>query len=222
MKISGAILHIGKRQQRVAVEDWMPVIRQLGVEAVIFDCDGTLVDSADAHFHSMQDAAEAQGLSMDRSWYNQRRGLSRMSLLSEFRKVSDGPFEVQVAIADSIAAFSRHIPKIRAIGETADLLRQVRATDLAVAIGTNAEATIARQSLEAAGLNGEVSVLVSIDDAGEPKPAPTIFLCAAEALRIAPERILVIEDSPQGIDAACAAGMASFLLVEDVTGHFER
>ena len=222
MTISGAVLHTGQQQRHVTVEDWFPVIRQLAVQAVIFDCDGTLVNSADAHFHSMQDAAEAQGLKMDRSWYNDRRGLSRMSLFSEFSKESDGPCDAQKAIDDSIAAFSRHVGKITAIPETLDLLRQVRAADLAVAIGTNAEAAIARRSLEAAGLSGEVSVIVSIEDSGEPKPSPTIFLCAARKLEVAPARTLVIEDSPQGVDAARAAGMASFLLVEDESGHFER
>jgi HAD superfamily hydrolase (TIGR01509 family) len=216
MKLSGAILHMGKGQRRIGVEDWMPVIRQLGVQAVIFDCDGTLVDSADAHFHAMQDAAEAQGLSMDRDWYDQRRGLGRVALFSEFKAACDGRFEVKQATADSIAAFSRHVPKIHAIAETADLLRRVRAANLAVAVGTNAEAAIARRSLQAAGLSGEISVLVSIDDTGEPKPSSAIFLCAARLLGVAPEHILVIEDSPLGIDAARAAGMVSFLLVEDV------
>ena len=222
MKISGAILHKENQQQRVAVADWMRMIRKLAIQAVIFDCDGTLVNSAGAHFHSMQDAAEAQGLTMDQRWYNDRRGLSRVALFSEFKKESDGPCDVQRAVEDSIAAFSRHAGKITAIPETVDLLREVRAADLAVAIGTNAEAAIARRSLEAAGLSGEVSVIVSIEDSGEPKPAPTIFLCAARKLEVAPARTLVIEDSPQGIDAACAAGMASFLLVEDASGHFER
>lgn len=218
MRISGAILHQGNEQSYVDIKDWMPVIRQLGVEAVIFDCDGTLVDSAEAHFHSMQDAAEAQGLRMDRSWYDQRRGLSRMSLFSEFQKVSDGRCDVEQAVNDSIASFSRHVPRISAIAETADLLRQIRVADLAVAVGTNAEAAIARQSLKAAGLSGEVSVIVSIEDTGDPKPSPAIFLCAAGTLGAAPERTLVIEDSPQGINAARAAGMASFLLVECASG----
>lgn len=222
MKISGAILHQGEERRLVAVEDWMQAIRQLGVEAVIFDCDGTLVDSADAHFACMQDAAAAQGLRMDRGWYDQRRGLCRVSLFAEFRKKSDGHCDVQQAVNDSIAAFTRHAARIRAISETVDLLRQARAADLAVAIGTNAEAAIARQSLNQAGLGGEVPVLISIEDTGEPKPSPAIFLHAAGKLGVAPERALVIEDSQQGIDAAQAAGMASFLLAGDGSVQLER
>ena len=52
----------------------MAEIRQLGIPAVIFDCNETLVDSAAAHFHAMQDAVAVQGLRMDRVWYTDRRG----------------------------------------------------------------------------------------------------------------------------------------------------
>ena len=103
-----------------------------------------------------------------------------------------------------------------------DLLRQVCAADLAVAVGTNAEPAIARRSLEEVGLSGEVPVLVSVEDTGEPKPSPAIFLHAAGKLGVAPERALVIEDSQQGIDAAQAAGMASFLLAGDGSVQPER
>lgn len=212
MPITGGLLKFGGDEVFVGVQDWMPTIERLGFTSVIFDCDGTLVDSAEAHFLCMQEAAKAQGLRMKRQWYDQRRGLSRASLFSEFEHQAEGRFDAALAVADSIAAFTRNATAVSAIAETVRLLRQVRAAGLTVAVGTNAEAAIARRSLEIAGLKEEVSILVSIDDADLPKPSPAIFLLAARKLGAAPERTLVIEDSPQGIEAADRAGMASLLL----------
>jgi beta-phosphoglucomutase-like phosphatase (HAD superfamily) len=48
---------------------------------VIFDCDGTLVDSSDLHLRSFQSALRAQGHDMDRDWYHARTGLDRLSTL---------------------------------------------------------------------------------------------------------------------------------------------
>ena len=59
-------------------ETWQNDILQLGYKSFIFDCDGTLVESADVHFTSFQEAAAAQGYELDRDWYSVRTGLDRV------------------------------------------------------------------------------------------------------------------------------------------------
>ena len=70
----GILDHRGCREP-LASGQWIDAFRHHRFEAAIFDCDGTLVDSAEAHFHAFQQAVAAQGEKMDPGWYRDRTGL---------------------------------------------------------------------------------------------------------------------------------------------------
>ena len=216
--ITGATLHAGDRVRSVAVQDWLAAIEGLSAKAVIFDCDGTLVHSADAHFRAMRDAATAQGFTMAEGWYRQRTGLDRATLFAEFQAATAPSFDVARAIRDSIAAFPQHADLITPVPETAALLASLLEHGYPVAVGTNAEASIARTSLSAVGLGDVFAAIVSISDTLPPKPDPALFQEAARRLGVAPAQCLVIEDSRQGLAAARAAGMSVLLLEIAETG----
>ena len=59
----------------------MPLLLPTPFRALIFDCDGTLVDTAPAHFYAITEALKVQGHTMDRSWYMARAGLTPDALL---------------------------------------------------------------------------------------------------------------------------------------------
>lgn len=210
--IIGATLHAGDRVRSVAVQDWLAAFEGLAVKAVIFDCDGTLVHSAEAHFRAMQDAAAAQGYVMANDWYRLRTGLDRASLFDEFKTVAGPSFDVERGIRDSIAAFALHTALIQPVPETAALVADLRRRGYPIAVGTNAETSIARTSLSAMGLGDSFAAIVSISDNLPPKPDPAIFQEAARRLGKAPAQCLVVEDSRQGLAAARAAGMSVLLL----------
>ena len=191
----------------VPVSEWFDAIRQIGVAAVVFDCDGTLAESSEAHFRSMQLAAAQQGREMSRDWYAARTGLDRSALFEEFASLVGDDFDRHRAALDSIAAFPRNTGLIKPIPETVALFDRLHAAGYPLAVGTNAERGIAQVSLNRAGVLSRLSVLVSISDGVRPKPSPDIFQLAAERLSVAHDRTLVIEDSPQGLSAAIAAGM---------------
>jgi len=81
-----ALLHHMGRKTTVDAADWVNTIKGMGVAGVIFDCDGTLVDSSKAHCLSMQAAAHTQGFKMTSEWYQARTGLDRKSLFQHFEK----------------------------------------------------------------------------------------------------------------------------------------
>lgn len=212
MRVRGAALHRDGLSLFVPVAEWKAAIAELGVSAIIFDCDGTLVESSKAHLRSMQHAAEMQGQRMSPEWYMQRTGLDRVSLFSALSETAGLDFDPSRAARDSIAAFARHVGCVRPIPETADLIRHLSAQGYPIGIGTNAEAEVARQSLEAAGLAHCYAVLASVSDGCPPKPDAAIFIRAARGLGVEPDRVLVIEDSLQGLEAALAAGMPALVL----------
>lgn len=213
-----AEFHGGGHTRHIAEDNWEDLILGGGYEAVIFDCDGTLVESGKAHFAAFRDAVRAQGAELDQGWYKQRTGLDRVSLLGEFSSHITQPFDVARAAEQSIAAFEDHLHLVHRIGATSRLLERL-SPSLGIAVGTNAETPVAKASLRQAGLLDRIEHIVSISDGLPPKPAPDIFRVAAEKLRTPAGSTLVIEDSPQGMLSAERAGMHVLLLAaEDETG----
>lgn len=206
-----SIFHHAGETRCLLSDDWPDLIAQGGYKAVIFDCDGTLVNSAGGHFEAFQSAVNRQGARMDKGWYVARTGLDRRSTLEAFAQCCNLPFDVSRAVADSIAAFQAASHHVSAIPQTVALLRGLDAS-LGRAVVTNAEREVAETSLGAIGVLSCIDHLVSISDGLPPKPAPDMFVAAARLLGVPCPAVLVFEDTREGADAAIAAGMDVVLL----------
>jgi HAD superfamily hydrolase (TIGR01509 family) len=204
-----SILFSGGAQRRVASKDWYSEVIAGGYCAVIFDCDGTLVESSEAHFQSIRAAVRAQGHDMARSWYLQRSGLDRRSILAALASSVSGSLDVALASQESIDAFISLAAKVSPIAETFELVQRI-GQSRPMAVGTNAEIEVARASLHATQLLGFFDFIVSVSDGHAAKPAPDIFDDARRRLGFPAEKTLVFEDSPEGVRAALAAGLDVF------------
>lgn len=201
-----AIHHDDQGSRSVSHDDWEDLIAARGYKAVVFDCDGTLVESGEAHFSSFRDAARAQGAILDQAWYQQRTGLDRQSLLTEFAEIAGAGFDIDLAVEESIKAFSRHLHLVQPVPQTSRLLLRL-SSRLPIAVGTNAETEVAELSLTRTDLIGAVRFIVSVSDGLAAKPSPDIFATAARRLECPARSTLVVEDSKQGVQAARSAGM---------------
>lgn len=179
---------------------------------MIFDCDGTLVQSSEAHFQSFQAAVRAQGQDMQRDWYCARTGLDRQSLFAAFAGDVSRELDVALAIEQSIQEFIALSSSVTAIDETAELVRAL-SPSYPMALGTNAEYEVATASLRATDLLEYFDNIVSISDGIAAKPAPDIFLRATENLGFLATETLVFEDSSEGVRAALEAGLDVFQLM---------
>ena len=207
-EILSSVVHHRNVSREITSEHWIEFVETKGFSAVIFDCDGTLVESSAAHMNSMQAAANEQGVEMAEEWYQERTGLDRISLLSEFQDSIRTAFDIERAAKTSIENFGKFAemvqPKIGVLGFAHDLNQR----GISLAVATNAERDVAEVSLRTTGLRKIFSHLVSISDRAAPKPSPEMFLLAADHLRQVRSNILVVEDSPQGVRAALDAGMS--------------
>ena len=104
-QILQSVFHHQGQTRRCLSEDWLTLFEAEGFTAAIFDCDGTLVDSKQAHLMAMQSAAQEQGQVMAPNWYATRTGLDRQTLFNEFQKMVTCSFDVERAIATSIDRF---------------------------------------------------------------------------------------------------------------------
>ncbi|HEX5671676.1 MAG TPA: HAD family phosphatase [Acidimicrobiia bacterium] len=185
------------------------------VGAVIFDCDGVLADSEWASAAAWQDTLERYGFLLSPEEFARFIGTTDRDLAETF-----GP---RLGI-DPEVILSNANDRLRAIlsgglESFADAVGLLGRLDVPVAVASNSDRWRLDAVLAAAGLAGRFKVSVGADEVGQPKPAPDVYLRAAELLAIDPADCLVIEDSPTGIEAARKAGMG---VIAVDRGHFPR
>ncbi len=177
------------------------------LKAVIFDLDGVIADSHPIHEAAWKTLFAEQGfdpdkMNLDFLYAGQPRGEIFRHFLGElpevkFEQLSRRKDELYTALVGTLK------PKpgvVRVLGELA-------AAGIAMAVGTSAQRRRTLETLNHFGIASRFGAVVTGDDVGATKPAPEIFLRAAELVGAAPVNTAVVEDSFIGIEAARAAGM---------------
>lgn len=177
-------------------------------QAIIFDCDGTLLLSADLHFRAMSAAAQAQGATMPETWYMSMTGFGRHDLFTSFAQSFGLTLDIPRLAADSIALTVELAHMAKPNPPVADLARRC-CGKVPIAVATNSETEVVKSLLRATALLEQFDAIITVNDVTKPKPAPDMFLLAAQRLSTNPGYCLVLEDSDQGLDAARSAGMAA-------------
>jgi beta-phosphoglucomutase-like phosphatase (HAD superfamily) len=183
----------------------MPVSPDFRPKAILFDCDGTLLLTADLHFEAIAEAAQAQGATMPRDWYMSLTGMGRQDLFARFAGDFSLSLDLPRLIRDSIAMTVALAPRATENPGVTALMRAVSGR-MPLALVTNSEAPIATSFLAATGLADHFDTVVTVEEAETPKPAPDLYLLAAGRLGVPIHHCLVLEDSAQGIEAANRAG----------------
>lgn len=182
--------------------------------AFIFDCDGTLADSMPLHQEAWVRALRRHGAHFDFSWqlFMSRAGktieLTVTELNAEFGLVLD-PAEVAAA---QRAEYDALASRVQPLDEVVAFARERAAAGLPVSVASGGDALTVRRTLHTIGVSDLFKVVVTAEEVEHGKPAPDLFLLAAQRMGVAPEDCLVFEDSPLGITAAERAGMAAVLV----------
>jgi beta-phosphoglucomutase-like phosphatase (HAD superfamily) len=179
-------------------------------DALVFDCDGTLVDSAAAHLYSIQQALAPLGLEMPPEWYRDRVGLGPDDLLDAY----EADFKVQSLVRSDFyervnEAYLGGVNLIQEIKVVADVAREWFGK-VPMAVASNGVRRNVEATLIATRLRPLFYTIVTAADVKQAKPAPDVYLEAARRMRVKPERVVVFEDSDEGLQAARTAGMRSF------------
>jgi HAD superfamily hydrolase (TIGR01509 family) len=184
-----------------------------GIEAVLFDMDGVLVDT-EPWWHEIRVAwAAARG----RTWGedDSRACMGRNSrewseIMRERFGVAEPPGVIEQAIVAALVARFAHVPVPLVAGAPA--AAAAIASRVPAAIASSSHPAVIRAAVAAAGLESVFAAIVSSDDVPRGKPAPDVYLEAARRLGVAPARCLVVEDSRNGVLAGRAAGMRVVLV----------
>lgn len=177
--------------------------------ALIFDCDGVLVDSEYLASRVEAELIGELGLTLDvEQVHDLFLGktvdgvLDAIAARTGKRPSSAWAYNWAFATAH---AFLRELKSVNGVGVAVEELRR---GGYRMAVASQSPLARVRLSLQVAGLAGQFGEHIYVTSmVARPKPAPDIYLLAAERLRAAPADCIVIEDSPAGAAAALAAGM---------------
>lgn len=180
----------------------------------IFDLDGTLVDSMPTHYRAWRAALRQHGAPPHIfQWeeFNAHGGMAAPDIVSKLNSTY-GLHMPPHTVADekrALYAHYLHTESLPTIRETVDLVHSLRRRGIPYAIGTGSALPGALATLRSAGLEGLFPIIITPEDVAHGKPAPDIFLAAAERMGVAAADCVVFEDADPGLQAAHAAGMAA-------------
>jgi HAD superfamily hydrolase (TIGR01509 family) len=178
-------------------------------KAVIFDVDGTLIASVDAHAQAWVDAFAYFGFPAEFADVRADVGKGGDQLMPGFV-----PPDVVEARSEEIETFRtklfarEHLPKVQAFPGVRDLFERIRADGLRIVLASSAKGEELERYLEITGIGDLIEGATSSDDAERSKPFPDIFLAALKTLPgVEESEAVVVGDTPYDAEAARAAGM---------------
>ncbi|MCB9138589.1 MAG: beta-phosphoglucomutase [Caldilineaceae bacterium] len=190
---------------------------QVRIQAILFDLDGVITDTAEYHYLAWQRLADEEGLPFNRERNELLREVSRrasLEIILDGRVLDEATLQAWMA---------------RKNGYYQDLLQQVSPDDLLPGVAALLD-EIEAAGLQAAIVSASKNALTALDRLGvtrrfaviiagpeddapsgyrRPKPCPDLFLLAAQRLNLPPAACLVVEDAASGIEGARAAGMTA-------------
>jgi len=184
-------------------------------DALIFDMDGTLVDSGRLHEYAWTTMLTHYNIPVDRKLMRSLAGVPTKEtiviLLNEFSLPT--PASLDEMNHHKEAVVRDHMDEYVKPTALLELVKQFYGVK-PLAVGTGASTIEAQAILEICDLDKYFNAIVGADQVSNPKPAPDIFLRCAELLNVQPAQCVVFEDSKLGLQAAGAAGMKAVDVLE--------
>jgi beta-phosphoglucomutase len=185
--------------------------RHTDARAVLWDVDGTLIDSSEYHWLSWRDALAAESFPVTREQFDATFGQRNDEILRGYFGADYPAAEVK-RVADSKETAYRTLVRERGISPlpgVRDWLERLKARGWRQAVASSAPRQNLDAILDALSLHDYFDAIVSAEDVTNGKPDPQVFLVAARRLGVPPSSCVVVEDAPAGVEAARRAGMRS-------------
>jgi len=179
--------------------------------AVLWDMDGTLIDSEDFHWISWRNTLANEGITISREQFLSSFGQRNDSIIPRWLGAASTPERIE-RIANAKEELYRHLVRkdgISPLPGVASWLHRLHKEGWIQAIASAAPRANIDTVLEALSATHIFQGIVSADDVHRGKPDPEVFLIAASRVGVPPDRCIVVEDAVAGVQGARSAGMKS-------------
>jgi HAD superfamily hydrolase (TIGR01509 family) len=183
------------------------------IAAVLFDIDGTLVDSNDAHAHAWVEAFASENIHVDFKDVRRAIGMGGDKLMPTVAGITeDSPVGERVAKRRQEIFKKKFLPQLRPFPGARELALALKQRGLTEVAASSAKKEELKALLEKAGVADLLDAATSSDDAEESKPDPDIVHAALKRAKARPEDAVMIGDTPYDVEAASKAGVAVIAL----------
>ncbi|MTD37078.1 fructose-1-phosphate/6-phosphogluconate phosphatase [Erwinia sp. CPCC 100877] len=177
-------------------------------EGLIFDMDGTILDSEPTHRRAWQEVLKSYGMRFDEQAVVRLNGAPTWQIARHIIEMNHAEFDPHRLAAEKTALVSRMLPETVRPLPLVEVVKEWHGRR-PMAVGTGSESSLAEMLLTHLGLRHYFVAIVAADHVSQPKPAPDTFLRCASLMGVSPEKCVVFEDADFGLQAAAAAGMDS-------------
>ena len=193
------------------------------IKAVISDMDGVMLDSEKLYVRFWCEAGQFYDFPMETKHALGIRSMARPFAIAKLRSWFGDSFDYDKVRDKRVELMSAHIAAhgIEAKQGADTLLRWLKQNGYRVALATATAPQLAMGYLKRVGLLGYFDEICSARQVPHGKPAPDIYLFAANRLGVLPQACLALEDSPNGVRSAAAAGCKT-VLVPDLDDPYEE
>lgn len=177
------------------------------VHALLFDLDGTLIDTGELHYYATVETLKTFSMSIDRKEYDQHIHGNNNTDIAEYF-FPNGDKEIHISYVDTKERLFRDILKpMQPLPGLTYILNWAKRHNISVGLVTNAPKENKDAMLNAIGMIDQFHPVILGDDLPRGKPDPLPFTTALEILGVEPENAIGFDDSVHGIQAVVAAGM---------------
>jgi beta-phosphoglucomutase family hydrolase len=178
------------------------------LEAVIWDMDGVIADTAKYHYLAWKDTLAARGVDLTREAFMRLFGQRPDTIVKEIMGDNVPPAEFNVINTEKQADFRRRIAdNIRPLPGAVELIKALREQGIKQAIASSAPPENIKVVTGGLGIEDCFQAIANGYEVPEGKPSPQIYLLAAQKLGIKPANCVVFEDAIAGVEGAKRAGM---------------
>jgi len=178
---------------------------------VLWDLDGTLIDSAGHHWVAWRDTLKAEGRTVEPGDFARSFGKRKDEILRELFGAALAPDWIERVSEAKQHAYRQRLEDhgLEPLPGAFGWLGRLHEAGWKQALASAAPRPNIDAAFRVLGLQRFLDAVVSADEVGRGKPDPALFLEAARRLRLGPGRCVVVEDAPAGLEATRRAGMAS-------------
>lgn len=194
-----------------------------GIRAILFDLDGTLVDSMDVWKQIDVEYLGKFGIKVPSDLQDKIEGMSFSETANYFKNTFDIPKTVEQMKDDwNFMAYEKYRSEVPLKEGALEFLKYLKANDIKAGIATSNSRQLVDVSVRSLHVNEYFQSIRTACEVNKGKPAPDIYLRVAKDLKIAPEHCLVMEDLPAGILAGKNAKMKTCAIWDKSSEHLTK